>query len=329
MRRQTKRMLPIVALAIAQLVVGAETATAQRGAGGPTPSPFDAFYTLGPDSLPRDGVPKGEVRGPFKLASQAFPGVEHSYWIYVPAQYDASKEVSLMVFNDGATYLRADGSYRAHQVLDNLIYRGDIPIMIGAFIDPGVNVADGRSIRQEEYDTLGDRYSKVIVEELLPALRKDYKITQDPDRHGIAGWSSGAIAAFTVAWERPDQFRKVLTGIGTFVDLRGGHVYPEKVLASEKKPIRIFMVDGRNDNRGTNARGGAYDPNRDWFLQNVRLMEALTKKGYDVNFSWGMGVHSHNMGGAMLPEMMRWLWRDQPVSLDPGDTAERSFRSGK
>ena len=106
-------------------------------------------------------------------------------------------------------------------------------------------------------------------------------------------------------------------------------MYPEKVLAAEKKPIRTFMIDGRNDKRGTNAQGGAYDPNRDWFLQNVRLMEALTKKGYDVNYSWGMGVHSHNMGGAMLPEMMRWLWRDQPVSLDPRDTVERSFRSKK
>jgi enterochelin esterase family protein len=224
--------------------------------------------------------------------------------------------------------LKADGFYRAQNVLDNLTYRGDIPIMIGAFIDPGVNVADGKSIRQDEYDSLGDRYSKVIVDELLPALYKDYKISRDADRHGIAGWSSGAIAAFTVAWERPDQFHKVLTGIGTFVDLKGGYVYPEKVLASEKKPIRIFMVDGRNDNRGTNDKGD-YDPHRDWFLQNVRLMEALTKKGYDVNYSWGMGVHSHNMGGAMLPEMMRWLWRDQPVSLDPRDTTERSFRSKK
>jgi enterochelin esterase family protein len=328
MRKQDTRILPIVMLAIALLVVGAEVAAAQRAPGGPAQSEFDAFYTLGPDSLPREGVPKGEVRGPFKLPSKVYPGVEHGYWIYVPAQYDASREVSLMVFQDGATYLKADGSYRAHNVLDNLIYRGDIPIMIGAFIDPGVNAADSRSIRQEEYDSLDDRYSKVIIEELLPALYKDYKIARDPDRHGIAGWSSGAIAAFTVAWERPDQFRKVLTGIGTFVDLRGGHVYPEKVLASEKKPIRIFMIDGRNDNRGTNDKG-EYDPHRDWFLQNVRLMEALTKKGYDVNYSWGMGVHSHNMGGAMLPEMMRWLWRDQPVSLDPADTAERSFRTRK
>jgi enterochelin esterase-like enzyme len=326
-----KRRIPtppvIAAIVLLSICIG--PATAQRAPGGPGPSEFDAFYTLGPDSLPREGVPKGEVRGPFKLPSKAFPGVEHSYWVYVPAAYDASREVSLMVFNDGATYLKADGNYRAQNVLDNLIYRADIPVMIGAFIDPGVNVSDGRSIRQDEYDTLSDQYSKVIIDELLPVLYKDYKISRDPDRHGFAGWSSGAIAAFTVAWERPDQFHKVLTGIGTFVDLKGGYVYPEKVLASEKKPIRIFMIDGRNDNRGTNAQDGAYDSNRDWFMQNVRLMQALTKKGYDVNYSWGMGVHSHNMGGAMLPEMMRWLWRDQPVSLDPLDTSERSFRGRK
>jgi len=327
MRRQT-RILPCVAV-IALLIINSEPATAQRAPGGPAASAFDAFYTLGPDSLPREGIPKGEVRGPFKLPSSVFPGVEHSYWVYVPAAYDASRDVSLMVFNDGATYLKADGNYRAQNVLDNLIYRADIPVMIGAFIDPGVNASDGRSIRQDEYDTLDDKYSKVIIDELMPALYKDYKISRDPDRHGFAGWSSGAIAAFTVAWERPDQFHKVLSGIGTFVDLKGGHVYPEKVLASEKKPIRIFMIDGRNDNRGTTAQSSTYDPNRVWFLQNVRLMEALTKKGYEVNYSWGMGVHSHNMGGAMLPEMMRWLWRDQPVSLDPGDTTERSFRGRK
>src|SRR6185295_18184986 len=272
MMKQGKLILSCIGLSIALVMVGAEAATAQRAPGGPAgPSGFDAFYTLGPDSLPRDGVPKGEVRGPFKMPSKAYPGVEHNYWVYVPVQYDASREVNLMVFHDGATYLKADGFYRAQNVIDNLIYRGDIPVMIGAFIDPGVNVADGKSIRQEEYDPLGDRYSKVIVDELLPALYKDYKISRDPDRHGIAGWSSGAIAAFTVAWERGDQFHKVLTGIGTFVDLKGGYVYPEKVLASEKKPIRIFMIDGRNDNRGLNDKG-AYDPHRDWFLQNVRLM---------------------------------------------------------
>src|SRR6185295_3731374 len=177
MKGQRKLILSSIAVAIALVIAGIEVASAQRAPGGPArPSEFDAFYSLGPDSLPREGVPKGDVRGPFKLPSKAYPGAEHSYWVYVPAQYDASREASLMVFHDGATYLKADGFYRAHNVLDNLIYRGDIPIMISAFIDPGVNVADGKSIRQEEYDALGDRYSKVIVEELLPALYKDYRI---------------------------------------------------------------------------------------------------------------------------------------------------------
>ena len=120
----------------------------------------------------------------------------------------------------------------------------------------------------------------------------------------------------------------MLSGIGTYVNLAGGHVYPEKVMASERKPIRIFMIDGRNDNRGVNA-DGQYDQTRDWFYQNVRLKDALVAKGYDVNYAWGIGVHSHDMGGAMLPEMMRWLWRDHPVSADPNDTIERSFRTGR
>ena len=298
-------------------------AEAQRG---PQAAPdFDAFYALGPDSLVRRGVPKGEVTGPFVLPTDVFPGTAHDYWIYVPAQYDGQTEVSLMVFNDGATYTQPDGYYRAVNVLDNLIWRGEIPVMIAVFVDPGKFIADGRSNRQAEYDPVNDRYARVIVDELLPRLYADYRISRDPERHGIAGWSSGAIAAFTVAWERPEHFRKVLSGIGTYVDLAGGHVYPEKVRASEPKPIRIFMIDGRNDNRGLNA-DDEYDPTRDWFYQNVRLKDALVEQGYDVNYSWGIGVHSHDMGGAMLPEMMRWLWRDHPVSIDPRDTLERSFR---
>jgi enterochelin esterase family protein len=313
-------------LLLASMTAIATVATAQPGAIRQTNSTkYDAFYSLGPDSLPREGVPKGTVRGPFTLASTVIPGTQHKYWVYVPAQYDASHETSLMVFNDGATYLKPDGNYRATNVLDNLIYRGDIPVMIGAFIDPSVFIDGGASNRADEYDSLGDRYARVLADELLPALYKDYKISRDPERHGIAGWSSGAIAAFTAAWERPDVFHKVLSGIGTYVDLKGGYVYPEKVLENEKKPLRIFMIDGRNDNRGLNDKG-EYNPNRDWFYQNVRLMQALTKKGYDVNYSWGIGVHSHDMGGAMLPEMMRWLWRDQPVTLDPHDETERSFR---
>jgi enterochelin esterase family protein len=164
----------------------------------------------------------------------------------------------------------------------------------------------------------------VICDELMPALNKEYKISPDPEQRGIGGSSSGAIAAFTVAWQRPDQFRKVLSNVGSFVNLRGGNAYPDLIRKSEKKPIRIFLCDGRNDNRGA-GRGGAYDEARDWFLQNVRMMRALTEKGYDVNYAWGMNAHGQKMGGPMMPEMMRWLWRDHAVSTDPNDLVERSF----
>ncbi len=163
-----------------------------------------------------------------------------------------------------------------------------------------------------------------ITEELMPVLHKEYNVSRDPEQHGIGGSSSGAIAAFTVAWERPDAFRKVLSNVGSFTNIRGGHAYAEKVLQSPKKPIRIFLCDGRNDNRG--MRGGRYDEKWDWFLQNVRLMKALTQKGYDLSYTWGINNHGQKFGGPALPEMMRWLWRDGPVSTDPNDMGERSFR---
>lgn len=299
------------------------------------PNP-DTFYKLGPDSLEQEGVPRGEIRGPFTLPSSAYPGTQHTYWVYVPAQYTPSEPASLMIFNDGQAFKNPAGNIRAHNVLDNLIFRREIPVMIAVFINPGrtpeqpeptpQNWGDKDTNRPTEYNTLDDRYARVIVDELMPALHKDFNISKDPERHGIGGASSGAIAAFTVAWERPDHFRKVLSIVGSFTNIRGGHLYPDIVLKADRKPIRVFLQDGRNDNRALNANGN-YDQTRDWFYQNVRLMEALVKKGYDVNYSWGMNRHGQAMGGAILPEMMRWLWRDHPVSTDPRDMTERSMRS--
>jgi enterochelin esterase-like enzyme len=294
----------------------------------------DIFYKLGPDSLEQEGVPRGDIRGPFTLPSNAYPGTQHTYWVYVPAQYSPAEPASLMIFNDGQAFKNPTGNIRAHHVLDNLIYRREIPVMIAVFINPGrtpeqpeptpQNWGDKDTNRPTEYNTLDDRYARVIVDELLPALRKDFNISSDPERRGIGGASSGAIAAFTVAWQRPDHVRKVLSIVGSFTNIRGGHAYPDLLLASERKPIRVFLQDGRNDNRA--LRADAYDQTRDWFYQNVRLMEALSKKGYDVNYSWGMNRHGQAMGGAILPEMMRWLWRDHPVSTDPRDDVERSLR---
>jgi len=280
-------------------------------------------------------VPKGEMRGPFTLPSAAYAGTQHTYWVYVPRQYNASTATSLMIFNDGQAFMAPAGNLRAHNVLDNLIFRREIPVMIAVFINPGrrpdqpeptpQNWGDRDTNRPTEYNSLDDRYARVIVDELLPVLYKEYNISKDPEHHGIGGASSGAIAAFTVAWERPAHFRKVLSIVGSFTNLRGGHQYADLVAKSEKKPIRIFLQDGRNDNRALNP-DGKYDETRDWFLQNVRLMEALTKKGYEVNYAWGMNRHGQAMGGAIMPEMMRWLWRDHPVSTDPRDNEERSMR---
>ena len=256
-------------LLLTWMIALAAVSSAQRGAARQANGPnYDAFYGLGPDSLPRDGVPKGEVRGPFTAPSKAIPGAQHTYWVYVPAQYDAAREVSLMVFNDGATYLKADGYYRANNVLDNLTYRGDIPVMIALFIDPGVIIDGGATNRSNEYDPLWDG---TLAWSPMNCCRRCIRTTRFREiRSGMGSRVEfGAIAAFTVAWERPDVFHKVLNGIGTFVNLKGGHVYPEKILASEKKPLRIFMIDGRNDNRGLNDKG-EYDPTRDWFSQNVQ-----------------------------------------------------------
>jgi enterochelin esterase-like enzyme len=297
----------------------------------------DIHYKLAPDAIPQEGVPVGEVRGPFTLPSEVYPGTQHTYWVYVPAQYDSKVPASLMIYNDGQAFMNPQGDMRAQVVMDNLIYRREIPVMIGVFINPGrrpdqpeptqSNWGDRDTNRGVEYNSLDDKYARVIVDELLPALYKDYNISKDPERHGIGGSSSGAIAAFTVTWERPDHFRKVLSNVGSFVNLRGGHAYADIVRKSEKKPLRVFLVDGRNDNRGQRP-GGAYDPTRDWFLQNVRLQQALTEKGYDVNYSWGIQRHGQKMLQTVLPEMMRWLWRDHGVSTDVNDMVERSFNRG-
>jgi enterochelin esterase-like enzyme len=325
-------------------VLAASFAAALSWAQAPPRTPLvetpntDHYYDLSPDSLPRDGVPKGEIQGPFVIPSQAYPGTQHTYWVYVPAQYDPAISADLMIFNDGQAFLHPEGDVRANVVMDNLIYRRELPVMIGVFINPGrrpdqpepnlSNWGDRDTNRPTEYNSLDDRYARVIVEELLPALKKDYNIADDPERRGIGGSSSGAIAAFTVAWHRPDQFRKVLSNVGSFTNLRGGHHYPDIIRKSEKKPLRVYLLGGRNDNRALRA-DGSYDPNRDWFLQNVRMKDALTEKGYDLNYAWGIQRHGQKMLRTAFPDMMRWLWRDHPVSTDPRDLTERSFREPK
>ncbi len=296
--------------------------------------PTDDVYHLGPDSEPHAGVPQGKVIGPLTLASSVYPDTTRHYWVYVPAQYDAARPACLMIFQDGHAFLNPKGDYRIPQVFDNLIYRREMPVTIGVFINPGHradqpeasgnNWGDGTTNRRVEYNALNNTYSRLIIDELLPELAKEYKISADPNDRAIAGASSGAICAFTVAWERPDQFRKVISTIGSFTNIIGGHAYPDLIRASDPKPIRIFLQDGLNDNRGR-RRDSDYDPQWDWHAQNRKMVEALTEKKYDVNYTWGIGTHSNKQGGAIMPDMLRWLWRDYPRPDDPHDDSNRKL----
>jgi len=298
---------------------------------------LDNVYKLGPDSDQQPGVPPGKIIGPATLASNVYPGTTRNYWMYVPAQYKAAQPACLMIFQDGHAFLNLKGDYRVPKVFDNLIYRREMPVTIAVFINPGHTASqkeasdsdwgDGTTNRRVEYNALDDKYSKLIVDELLPEIKKQFNISDNPDDRAIAGASSGAICAFTVAWHRPDQFHKVISTIGSFTNIMGGHVYPDLILQADAKPIRIFLQDGVNDNRGIRGRGAnaRYDPKWDWHAQNLKMAAALTQKHYDVNYTWGIGTHSNKQGGAIMPDMLRWLWRDYSRPDDPKDAGNRGL----
>jgi enterochelin esterase-like enzyme len=267
-------------------------------------------YPYGPDSLPHVGVPHGTVTEHVWKDSKIFPGTIRRYYIYVPAQYDAAKPAALMVFQDGHAYIAADGDFNVPTVFDNLIDLGDMPVTIGVFVDPGHKKPElppkpGWQPQPEnrafEYDSLTPDYAEFLLTEILLEVRKQYRITDDPEGHAIGGISSGGICAFTVAWQRPDEFRKVLSHVGSFVNIRGGDVYPGKIRKEDKRPLRIFLQDGTNDL--DNEHGN-------WPLANQQMFAALKYRDYDVNFVYGEGAHNGNHGGAILPDSLRWLWRD-------------------
>ena len=299
--------------------------------------PLDDVYHLGPDSDQQPGVPQGKMIGPTTLPSNVFPGTTRNYWVYVPAQYDPANPACLMIFQDGHAFMGLKGDYRIPNVFDNLVYRREMPITIAVFINPGHTAqqheasdkdwGDGTTNRGQEYNALDDKYARLITDELMPELKKSYNISDKPEDHAIAGASSGAICAFTVAWQRPDVFRKVISTIGSFTNIRGGHVYPDLILKSDPKPIRVFLQDGLNDNRGLRGKGAdaKYDPTWDWHAQNIKMAAALTEKKYDFAYTWGIGTHSNKQGGAIMPEMLRWLWRDYPRTDDPHDNSNRTL----
>jgi len=275
-------------------------------------------YTLGPDSQVKPDIPHGRVESFTFTNSTVFPGTGRACWLYIPAQYDGRQPAALMVFQDGHAYVNATGQMRVPVVFDNLIHAGEMPVTIALFINPGhrgQSQADPagwgpRNNRSIEYDSLGDAYARFLLDELLPHVVKTYdlNLTDDPARRALCGMSSGGICAFTVAWERPDAFGKVLSHIGSFTNIRGGHVYPALIRKTERKPIRVFLQDGSNDLN--NLHGN-------WPLSNQQMASALMFAGYDVRFVFGDGAHNGKHGGAILPDSLRWLWRPETSPPDP------------
>src|SRR5215204_5602344 len=258
-------------------------------------------YVLGPDSQVKAEVPHGRVERFQFTNSMVFPGTVRDGGVYIPAQYDPAKPAALMVFQDGIGYMNTNGSWRVPVVFDNLIAAKQMPVTFAIFLNPGMRAE--QSNRSFEYDSLGDAFAKFLITEAIPFVTNKYSlaITADPEMRALCGSSSGGICAFTVAWERPDQFRKVLSTIGSFTNIRGGHNYPALIRKTERKPIRVFLQDGSHDL--DNLHGN-------WPLANQEMAAALKFSGYDYQFVLGEGSHSGKQGGAILPESLRWLWRD-------------------
>ncbi|MFB7776285.1 alpha/beta hydrolase [Streptomyces bauhiniae] len=263
----------------------------------------DVRYAHGPDSAPQPGVPSGETIEFDWDVSAIYPGTSRKFWVHVPVGYNPAEPASLMVFQDGWWYLDPAGEVRGAIVLDNLIYRGDIPVTIGVFVDPGIFPdAEDPKNRNTEYDAFDDRYVNFVVNEIIPEVSKRYSITKDPDQWGICGGSSGGNCAFTAAWLRPDKFRRVTAFLSSFTQMPDGNPYPELIPRVALKPLRIFLQAGHRDLHWN-------EPERNWLANNLRVAAALAEAGYEFRLVLGDGGHSPNHGGVLLPDALRWLWR--------------------
>ena len=273
-------------------------------------------YTNPPESKRQPGVPEGKLTQMPIWKSKIYEGTVRNWWVYVPAQYDARKPAAVMIFQDGHSYKDF-----VPVVLDNMIAKGELPVSIAIFLAPGHKGEtppesgwNGNN-RSVEYDTVSNRYSQFIVDEILPEVGKSYSLRQDAAGRMVAGISSGGICAFSLAWFRPDQFHKVLSWVGSFTNLQGGptgvaggNTYPAIVRdrrgwdqRGEPKPIRVYLQDGAND---LDNKAGS------WPLANQDMARALAFGQYDFKFIFGNGFHGDRHGRATLPDALRWLWRD-------------------
>jgi enterochelin esterase-like enzyme len=265
------------------------------------------LYPLTSDSQAKADVPKGTLTEYTFNNSKIYPGTSRKYWVYTPANLDPNSKNNLMVFQDGGNYINPNGNFRVPIVFDNLIHQKAMKPTVAVLINPGEfadqkdRAGKAKSNRSVEYDTLSDQYARFLEEELLVEVTKRVKITDEPSGRAICGSSSGGICSFTVAWQKPDRFRKVLSFIGSFTNIRGGDVYPGMIRKEPAKPLRVFLQDGVGD---------LDNPFGHWPYANYQMAAALKYAGYDYKFAMGDGAHNGKHAGAIFPEALKWLWRE-------------------
>jgi enterochelin esterase-like enzyme len=354
-------MVLVKFLGLVVLVAGVYAVAQSSGAAKPLPQhdwsrvvSGTKTYPLGVDSAQHPEVPVGRLSSKVTITSKIYDGMVSDYWVYQPAQYDASVPAAVMIFQDGSGYLDRKGDHPALNVIDNLIAQHKIPVMICIFVNPGkISTSPdtptyravksygekyGRtlddSMRSVEYDTVSDRYARFLRDELLPEVGAHYSLRKDAYSTGITGLSSGGIAAFNAAWQMPEQFSRVIVWIGSFTSLQwhedpavpdGGQDFAAKVLHEPHRNLRVWLQDGSNDQE--NPVYGS------WPLHNIALANALKLKGYDFGFTFGEGNHSVSQGASEFPAEMTWLWRDYDPAAqsavymqDPAEASRPPFR---
>ena len=274
-------------------------------------------------SYERPGVPQGKLSEKHVNISKVYDGMEANYWVWVPAQYDPSSPAAVMVWQDGERYIAHNteeqcplcpSMYRLQEVTDNLLAEKKIPVVIYVFVSPGT--LNGKSLRSIQYDTVSDKYWQYLNQDILPEVYAKYNVRRDAYSRAIQGQSSGGIAAFTVAFNHPEEFSRVYTVVGSFTALQwkpgeqdGGNIMPFKVRREPKRNLRVWTSDGSEDQE---AGSGS------WPLQNIQLANSLKLRGYDFHFSFGGNTHNASLAASELPECLTWLWRD----YDPKKTEQ-------
>jgi len=284
-----------------------------------------------PDSYSKPGVPRGKLGEKQTIVSRLYDGMKADYWVYASPGVDPNVPAPLMVWQDGQGLIGTYSGLRLFTVTENLIDQKLLPPMVHVMIAPGTST-DGKAMRSIEYDTVSDRYSRFLMEEVLPEVEKVYKLRPDGYSRAIAGESSGGICAFNVAWLIPDKFSRVHSAVGSFTSiqwrpqekLEGGNVYPFKVRKEPKRNIRVWMSDGHDDLE--NEHGS-------WPMQNIEMANSLKLKEYDFHFRFGAAAHGGAQAGLDLPESLTWLWRDydpkktaQEFQIDPAEKEKPFFR---